>query len=153
MALDPANHSSVRFEPDQLESVLGLCRGPLLEGLSLSDAPDFELWLTAERDRLGQIYLAGLNRLLAGHRKAADWPAILIVAQRALAFDNGQETMHAALMEAYAHLGTAQPCATPIRHSTSDPRARVGHQTAACDPSPADPDPEWRTGSRRLPGY
>ena len=105
MALDPANHSSVPFEPEKLESLLGLCRGPLLEGLKLSDAPDFELWLTAERDRLGQLYLAGLHHLLTGHRKAADWRAILSVAQRALAFDNGQESMHVALMEAYAHLG------------------------------------------------
>ena len=85
--------------------MLDLCRGPLLEGLKLSDAPDYELWLTAERDRLGQLYLAGANRLLAEHRKAADWQAILSVAQRALAFDNGQESMHAALMEALARLG------------------------------------------------
>ena len=90
---------------EPMESVLALWRGPLLHGVRLSDSPDFELWLTGERERLGQVYLAGLNRLLAKHRGAAQWRESIDVAQQALAFDSTQESMHVALMEAYAHLG------------------------------------------------
>ncbi len=104
-ALNIANHPGIRPEDSQLESTLDLWRGPLLDGLKLSDAPDFELWLTAQRNRLGQLYLAGLNRLLTRHREAADWRAIIPVAQRALAFDLAQEPIAAVLMEAYARLG------------------------------------------------
>ena len=104
-ALNLANHSGLRPEDRQLESTLGLWRGPLLDGLRLSDAPDFELWLAAERNRLGQLYLAGLNHLLTRYRQAGDWRAIIPVAQRALAFDHAQEPIAAVLMEAYARLG------------------------------------------------
>ena len=90
---------------ESMAALLALWRGPLLHGVRLSDSPDFELWLTGERDRLGQLYLAGLNRLLATYRGAAQWRESITVAQRALAFDNTQESMHVALMEAYAHLG------------------------------------------------
>lgn len=88
-----------------LQTVIDLWRGPLLDGLNLSEAPDFEVWLTSERERLGQLYLRGLNRLLAVHRAASQWQNVISVAQRGLAHDNTQETMHVALMEAHAQLG------------------------------------------------
>lgn len=88
-----------------LASLLALWRGPMLHGVRSIDSPDFELWLTGERERLGQIYLAGINRLLASYRRAAQWQESIQVAQQALAFDSTQESMHVALMEAYAHLG------------------------------------------------
>ena len=92
-------------ESDQLDGLLHLWRGPLLAGVNLTDAPDFALWLSSERARLGQLYGAGLNLRLAQHRAAARWQDVVTVARQALAHDSTQESIHACLMEAYAQLG------------------------------------------------
>ena len=90
---------------ENLHQALELYRGPLLGGLSLTDAPDFELWLTAERERFGQLYLRALEALIAAQREQQNWAEIVLIARRALAFDNLLEPMYRALMEAHARLG------------------------------------------------
>lgn len=89
----------------ELQTVLDLYRGPLLAGLAVADAPEFELWLTTERERFGQLYLKGLGALGAAHRRQARWADVVAVARQALAYDNLQEPMVRLLMEAYARLG------------------------------------------------
>jgi DNA-binding SARP family transcriptional activator/tetratricopeptide (TPR) repeat protein len=84
---------------------LDLYRGPFLDGLTLTEAPDFELWMAAERERLGGLYLQTITRLVDVRRATGDWRAVVRLARRALAHDNLQETMHRALMEAYARTG------------------------------------------------
>ena len=88
-----------------LAAALQLYRGPLLDGLILADAPDFEVWLTAERERFGQLYLRALEALVAAQRGRGNWAEIVVIARRALAHDNLQEPMVRALMEAHARLG------------------------------------------------
>jgi DNA-binding SARP family transcriptional activator len=90
---------------EQLQVALEQWRGPLLEGLTLLEAPDFELWLTTERERFGQLYLRAMESLVNRQRAAANWPAVIDMAHRALAYDSLQEPLHRALMEAYARLG------------------------------------------------
>ncbi len=89
----------------ELQTAVELYRGPLLTGLTLTDAPDFELWLTAERERFGQLYLKGLSALVTAHRQHEQWTDIVAVARQALAYDNLQEPMVRVLMEAFARLG------------------------------------------------
>src|SRR5687767_2282423 len=55
--------------PPGLEQAAALYRGDLLEGLGVQDAP-FEEWLLAERERLRELALDGLARLLAHHVQA-----------------------------------------------------------------------------------
>ncbi|RME76632.1 MAG: hypothetical protein D6784_05375, partial [Chloroflexi bacterium] len=88
-----------------LENRLALYRGPFLEGLSTADAPEFELWLVAERERLQLLYLRGLEKLIDLHRQAGDWPAVVSVARRALGIDNLREPVYRALIEALARQG------------------------------------------------
>jgi DNA-binding SARP family transcriptional activator len=52
----------------QLQAAIELYRAPLLDGLTLSEAPDFEIWLSAERERLGQLYLRALKALMGAYR-------------------------------------------------------------------------------------
>ncbi|HBY97824.1 MAG TPA: hypothetical protein DEP84_28435 [Chloroflexi bacterium] len=87
------------------QTAVDLYGGFLLDGLTLSDAPEFEIWLATERERLGQLYLRALEALVAAHRGAANWAGMIAVARRALLFDNLQEPMYRALMEAHARLG------------------------------------------------
>ena len=86
-------------------AALALYEGPLLLGLALPDAPDFELWLSAERERLGQIYLAALRAVLQRLRHDGEWRAMLDLARPGLLHDPLQEPLHRAIMEAHARLG------------------------------------------------
>jgi DNA-binding SARP family transcriptional activator len=91
--------------PASLRAALGLYRGPLLDGLSLLDAPEFELWLTGARASLLQRYSAAAELLLAQQRAAGDWAALAASAAAALAHDDLHEAAHRALMEALARRG------------------------------------------------
>jgi DNA-binding SARP family transcriptional activator len=88
-----------------LQSAIPLFRGPLLDGLVLTEAREFELWLTGERERLAQSYLRVLSTLVEQFRAEGHWAEVIAVAQRALKHDNLQEPMYRALMEAHARLG------------------------------------------------
>lgn len=89
----------------QQETILGLYRGPLLDGLTLLDAPDFELWLTMERERQAQTWMRILTTLIAAHRRSGGWAQVLEIARLALAYDPLAESLYQALMEAHARLG------------------------------------------------
>lgn len=91
--------------PDALAAAVACYRGSLLDGWALNDAPDFELWLTSERERLARQHQRVLEALVAHHRQAREWEAILPLARQALRDDPLQEPMHRALMEAHARLG------------------------------------------------
>ncbi|HMA35857.1 MAG TPA: BTAD domain-containing putative transcriptional regulator [Chloroflexia bacterium] len=79
--------------------------GALLDGLTFGDAPELDLWLAAERERLEQLYLRSLAELVDLQRREGDWAAVLATARRALGHDNLQEPMHRAVMEAHARVG------------------------------------------------
>src|SRR5207245_9022783 len=79
VALDPSifEVDVARFErlvadgrPEALEQVAGLYRGDLLAGLTLAERP-FEEWLTSERERLHELAIQALGRLLAHQQQAA----------------------------------------------------------------------------------
>jgi DNA-binding SARP family transcriptional activator len=102
---------AVRFEqalgPEAqlpLESAVELYRGDLLAGLAV-DEPPFEEWLVAHRERLRELALEGLARLLASQRAAGAIAAAVQSALRLLALDPLQEAVHRALMRLYAQLG------------------------------------------------
>ncbi|MBI5300801.1 MAG: AAA family ATPase [Chloroflexi bacterium] len=93
--------STIRLSP----SAIALYRGEFLDGIALSDAPEFELWLTGIRERLAQAHLRLLAALVEQQRARADWREVITTARRALAHDNLQEPMYRALMHAHAQLG------------------------------------------------
>jgi DNA-binding SARP family transcriptional activator len=79
--------------------------GIFLDGVAIDDSAEFEIWLTAERERLEQLYLRAVQTQIDNYRVAGDWRAIIPVAQEALSHDPLQEALHRVLMEAYARLG------------------------------------------------
>jgi len=113
VALDPSlvEVDAARFErlvvdgtPDSLEQAAVLYRGDLLAGVTLAERA-FEDWLTSERERLHELAVQGLVRLLA-HQQAFRLaePAIQ-TGLRLLALDPLQEPVHRAVMRLYAELG------------------------------------------------
>ncbi|MBI5649226.1 MAG: AAA family ATPase [Chloroflexi bacterium] len=94
-----------KSEIENLKSKIDFYRGAFLDGLTLTDAPEYEIWLTTERERLAQIYSHALAQLVDAHRAQANWRAVIETARRALAHDNLQEPIYRALMHAHAQVG------------------------------------------------
>ncbi|MGB0387260.1 MAG: BTAD domain-containing putative transcriptional regulator [Ardenticatenaceae bacterium] len=90
---------------EALEAAIQLYRGSLLDGLTLWNAPDFELWLRTEQTRFSELYLSALEMLVTAHRARGNWQAIIPLARQAMTYDPLRESMVQALMEAQAQLG------------------------------------------------
>lgn len=89
----------------QTPAASDIYRGPFLDGLALDDAPDYEIWLTSQREQLAQTELRVLADRAQAEAAQGDWEAVIRTASRALSYDNLQEPMYRALMQAYAQLG------------------------------------------------
>src|SRR6267378_3774695 len=90
--------------PATLERAAALYQGDLLSGFVVDEAP-FEEWLLGERERLRELALEGLAKLLAQQRKAGAPEAAVQTALKLLTLDPLQEAVHRALMRLYADLG------------------------------------------------
>jgi predicted ATPase/DNA-binding SARP family transcriptional activator len=136
VSLDP---SAVDVDVTQFERLLAdgsvdglgqgttLYRGDLLAGLVIAERP-FEEWLTAERQRLHELAIQGLDRLLTHQQKAGDTGSAVQTGLRLLALDALQEPVHRAVMRLYARLGRReaalrqyQLCMDALRRELSTP--------------------------------
>ena len=100
--LDP---HPISTDLEALAGVLDLYRGEFLAGTTLSDAPEFELWLLGERARLRQLYEWGLaeivERLIACNR----YVSAIQRAQQLVQSNPLLEEAHARLTWLYAQTG------------------------------------------------
>ena len=87
-----------------LERAASLYRGDLLEGFVLDEEP-FEDWLRVERERLRELAIQALGRLLAHQISAGAIEAAIQTAGRLLALDPIQEEVHRVLMRLYVRQG------------------------------------------------
>lgn len=90
--------------PAALEQAATLYRGDLLAGLALDEAP-FEQWLLSQRERLCELALEGLGKLLAHQRRIGAREAAVGTALKLLALDPLHEVVHRTLMRLHAELG------------------------------------------------
>ncbi len=87
------------------ENAVAVYCGDFLADFSVRDAPEFEAWLTAERESL-RLAFAGLLAALAETRAATrEWDAAITHAQRWLALDPLDEAAHRKLMLLYTWSG------------------------------------------------
>src|SRR5262245_41310971 len=89
---------------EAFEQAAALYQGELLEGVSV-DEPPFEEWLLAERERLRELALEALARLLAHQSNSPATERAIQTAIRLLALDPLQEPAHRSLMRLYARQG------------------------------------------------
>jgi DNA-binding SARP family transcriptional activator len=140
--------------PAALERAAALYHGDLLAGLTVAEVP-FEEWLMAERERLRELALEALAKLLAHQRDTGATGAAIQTAGRLLALDPLQEPVHRVLMRVYAGLGRRaeairqyQVCARVLRHELNvDPEA----ETAALYRELVDGSPRWVPDSEPEP--
>ena len=90
--------------PDALDRAAALYRGDLLEGISV-DEPPFEDWLRRERERLRELAVEGLAKLLRHFSRSGPVDRAVPVAVRLLGLDQTQEAVHRTLMRLYASQG------------------------------------------------
>jgi DNA-binding SARP family transcriptional activator len=90
--------------PAALEEAVALYAGDLLEGFDPIAAP-FEEWLVAERERLRELALEALAKLLRHQSEARVPERAIQTALRLLALDPLQEPVHRTLMRLYARHG------------------------------------------------
>jgi predicted ATPase len=139
VALDPSfvDVDVARFErliadggPAALEQVAGLYRGDLLAGLALGQRP-FEEWLTFERERLHNLALQGLGRLLSHQQTAGAAEPAIQTGLRLLALDPLHEPVHRALMQLYARLGRREAALRQYRLCVDALKREVGTRPEA----------------------
>lgn len=84
----------------QLEEAVAFYRGDFLEGLYVNDAPQFENWVTGQRERLRRLALRGLDELTRRYRQegAQGRGQALLYTERILAIEPWQEEAHRQLM-------------------------------------------------------
>ena len=125
--------------PENLERAAVLYRGELLAGIVAREAP-FEEWLTVQRERLGELALQSLARLLAHQRKNGRLEAAAQTALRLLALDPLEESVHRVLMRIYMELGRRAAALRQYQACVSVLQRELG----------TDPDAETRTLYRTI---
>lgn len=114
-----------------LEAAISLYRGEFLAGLSLSDAPEFELWLLGEQARLRRLYERGLAETITRLIEPGDYEAALRRAQQLAQSNPLLEEPHAHLMWLYAKTGQRDAALAQFDHYRS-----LLQQELAVSPTP-----------------
>jgi DNA-binding SARP family transcriptional activator/tetratricopeptide (TPR) repeat protein len=114
-----------RADPPAIEEASSLYQGDFLAGLVV-DEPGFEEWLVTERERLRELALVGLAKLLGHQRKAAEPETTIRTALKALALDPLQEPVHRTLMRLYAQLGRRGAALRQYQHCVTVLQREVG---------------------------
>ena len=89
---------------EALREATTLYRGELLEGFRVDEAP-FDDWLATEQQRLRELALTALERLLALDLTAGALEQAVATGLRLLALDPLRESAHRTLMDAYVRQG------------------------------------------------
>ena len=118
--------------PESLRAAAVLYRGDLLEGLRVNERA-FEGWLTRERDRLRQLLVDALERLLEHETARGQVEAAVEVALRLLAANPAHESAHRSLIRHYAEQGRREAALRQYRACADalwrDLRAQPGAET------------------------
>ncbi len=91
-------------EARSLEQAITLYGGEFLDGFEIT-APEFESWVTAERERFRETALEAMTRLLDHYLSKGAVERGIRIAARLLAADPLQERVHRTLMELYYRQG------------------------------------------------
>ncbi|MBV7427858.1 MULTISPECIES: AAA family ATPase [unclassified Acidovorax] len=116
--------------PALLEQRVAHYRGPLLAGLYLPDAPEFEAWLAARREGLHRQALDMLERLVAHHELQGHGAKALQYAQRAIEVDPWREP----LQRSYLRLLARRSPSAALTHYAAYRRAIA--QELGAEPEP-----------------
>ncbi|KAA3664637.1 MAG: hypothetical protein DWQ04_04720, partial [Chloroflexi bacterium] len=115
-----------------LSAGVSLYRADLLNGLMLNDAPEFELWLLAERAQMRHLQERGLMRLVQQYIEQQQFEMALPYAKQLVQHNPLLEEAHAQMIWLYAHTGQRDAALTQYAQC----RALL-HQELAIEPGEA----------------
>ena len=113
-----------------LGKATGLYQGGLLENLRIDEAP-FDDWLAAERQRLHELALTALEKLLAMDLAAGALEQAAAIALRLLALDPLRESAHRTLMDLYVRQGRRTAALQQYRQCAEVLRRELGVEPEA----------------------
>ncbi|MAU00057.1 MAG: hypothetical protein CL608_23185 [Anaerolineaceae bacterium] len=87
------------------ETAVSLYKGPFLVGLSLPDAPQFEQWLTQQREQYHRQLMDTLTTLTTYHEQRAELTQAIQYAQQQLALEPWREEVYYQLMRLLLYQG------------------------------------------------
>ena len=93
------------LDAGRLRQAVELYRGDFLTGFYVREAPDFESWAAAERERLRELVIQALYTLADYHTEQDEWPQGLAAIRRVLALEPWREEAHRQLMLLLARSG------------------------------------------------
>jgi len=103
---DPQSRFSIASEGiRRIRRALDLYGGDFLARFSIAYAPNFEEWLTFERERLFLLLLRALTSLIQGFIARGEQDEAIAACQRLLVLDPLQEDIHRLLMRLYWETG------------------------------------------------
>ena len=88
-----------------LAPAVALYQGDFLAGFTVRGAPSFETWVLLEQERLRQLLLAALADLVTFQGQRGQFETAIGYAQRSLAVDPLQESVHRQLMTLFVQSG------------------------------------------------
>jgi TolB-like protein len=100
---------------DELETLTGLYRGELLEGLNINE-PEFEQWLSAERERARSTVFQLLSQLIERMEQDHRIEEAIKYGAKLLAMDPLQERIHRKLMGLYMAQGRHDVALNQFEH-------------------------------------
>jgi predicted ATPase/DNA-binding SARP family transcriptional activator/Tfp pilus assembly protein PilF len=103
--IDAFEHLEIQQDPDALATAVALYQGEFLEGLYLKDCPEFEIWVTGERERWRQRATQVLGELIAHHSQRGRYQESLRFARHLLALEPWREETHRQMMRMLARSG------------------------------------------------
>jgi DNA-binding SARP family transcriptional activator/TolB-like protein len=114
--------------------------GPFLDGFHIPDAPDFERWADAERDRVHAAYLRALETLAGDADRRSDVPAAVELWRRAAAAQPYDSRIAGRLMDALDRAGDRAGAISHLR----------AHTTLLRSDLDVEPSPELRAAAERM---
>jgi DNA-binding SARP family transcriptional activator/predicted ATPase len=100
--LSAARHAA---DPALLQQAVALYQGDFLEGFYVREAPVFEAWMLAERVRLRELMLQGLDTLASCYVDRGDLTQSIAALRRLLELEPWREETHRQVMQALAQTG------------------------------------------------
>ena len=119
------------IQDGRLDEAIQLYAGPLLDGLHVMGAPEFDRWLDAERARLDSLHAHALEALAEQRERQGDVARAVELWQRCAARDPYDSRVALRLMQAMAAAGNP---AGAIRHARLHETLLRGELDVAPDP-------------------
>ncbi len=110
----------------RLETAAQRIQGDFLEGFTLDNSPDFELWVIAERERCRQLAVQAVVSLIDQHERQGDLASTIPFAEQWVQLMPWREAAHFQLIRAYVAAGQREAALAQFERCQQTLRDELG---------------------------